>query len=81
MENMKKQVIDLLCDKLGCDEGFINEETQIVNDLGADSLDMVEIIIDMERKFEITLSDEDFNEIVTVGDLIKKIEDKLKENK
>ena len=73
MENVKEQIIKILSDKLGCDEEIIDNETSITNDLGADSLDVVEIIMEIERQFDIHISDEDAEKIATVGDLINEI--------
>ena len=71
----RERIVNLISDKLGVDNFEVKDEQSIINDLGADSLDMVEIIMGIEEEFGIKVKDEDINEIKTVGDLVKKIED------
>ena len=52
----------------------VTEEASFINDLGADSLDVVEFIMEVEKEFDITISDEDATKLVTVGDAVKYIE-------
>jgi acyl carrier protein len=63
---------------LGVDYSDITEDLHINNDLGADSLDAVEIIMNCEAEFQITIPDEDAQEVQTVKDLIDKVEEILK---
>lgn len=72
-----ENVIKILSEKLGIDESEINGESNLLDDLGMDSLDMVEVIMAMEREFEINMSDEELVGIKTVDDLVKKIEEKM----
>lgn len=76
MEKAKELVIEIIADKLGFDTPEIecNLEQSITNDLGADSLDTVEIIMEIEKRFDIKIEDEDIQNVVTVADLIKKVE-------
>ena len=71
---VKERIINLLSDKLGYDKTEIKEENNFVMDLGADSLDMVEIIMGIEQEFGLKIEDEEITGIETVGDLIKKVE-------
>ena len=71
---VKERIINLLSDKLGYDVTEIKEENNFITDLGADSLDMVEIIMGIEQEFGLKIEDEEITGIETVGDLIKKVE-------
>ena len=64
----------IVVDKLGVKEDKIVENAKFIEDLGADSLDQVEFIMEVEKKFNITISDEDAGQIATVGDAVKYIE-------
>ena len=72
---VKERIINLLADKLGYDKTEIKEKHDIIADLNADSLDMVEIIMGIEQEFGIHIEDREIQEIRTVGDIIKKVED------
>ena len=65
-----KQVI---AEKLGLDESAIKDEASFIDDLGADSLDTVELILELEEKFEVEIPDEDAEELTTVGKLVNYI--------
>ena len=69
------KVKEVIIDKLGVDESAINEEAHFVNDLGADSLDTVELIMEFEEEFGIEIPDEDAENITTVNSAIKYIEE------
>ena len=69
------KVKEVITDKLGVDESAINEEAHFVNDLGADSLDTVELIMEFEEEFGIEIPDEDAENITTVSSAIKYIEE------
>jgi len=73
MENFDK-LKEVLVDVLGVKEEDIKTESKFVDDLGADSLDLVELIMAFEDKFEIEISDEDAEKIVTVKDALDYIE-------
>ncbi len=68
--DIEAQVRSIIVDKLGVDEGDINREASFTNDLGADSLDTVELIMEFEKEFDITIPDEDAEKIATVGDAV-----------
>jgi len=69
-----EQVRDVIVDKLGVDAEKVTESASFVNDLGADSLDVVEFVMDVESKFGITIPDEQAGKLVTVGDAVKYID-------
>ena len=70
------KVKEVVIDKLGVDEAAITEEAHFVNDLGADSLDTVELVMALEEAFDIEIPDEAAEGIATVGDAVKFIEEK-----
>ena len=67
MDKIKKIIVD----QLGVDESKIMEDSSFVDDLGADSLDIVELIMAFEEEFDIEIPDEDAEKIKTVGDAVK----------
>ena len=69
------KVKDVIIDKLGVEEESINSEAHFVNDLGADSLDTVELIMEFEEEFGIEIPDDAAETIQTVGDAVKFIEE------
>ena len=70
MESMDK-IKKIIVDQLGVDESKITEDSSFVDDLGADSLDIVELIMAFEEEFDIEIPDEDAEKIKTVGDAVK----------
>ena len=68
------KVKDVIIDKLGVEEESIKSEAHFVNDLGADSLDTVELIMDFEEEFGIEIPDDDAEKITTVGSAVEYIE-------
>lgn len=70
------KVKDVIVDKLGVDEAKINMDASFVDDLGADSLDTVELIMEFEEEFGIEIPDEDAEKITTVGAAVKYIDSK-----
>ena len=75
MSDVKSKVISIIVDKLGVDEGEVADESSFTNDLGADSLDTVELIMEFEKEFNIAIPDEQAENIQTVGEAIKYIEE------
>lgn len=69
-----EQVKKIAADKLGIDEAKITESAAFVNDLGADSLDVVEFVMEVEKEFDIAIPDDEAGKMVTVGDAVKYIE-------
>jgi len=70
------KVKEIIVNKLGVDEAQITPEASFTNDLGADSLDTVELVMEFEKAFGLTIPDEDAEKIGTVGDAIKYITSK-----
>jgi acyl carrier protein len=70
------KIKDVVADKLDADPADVTEEASFVDDLGADSLDVVELIMGLEDEFDIEISDEEAEGIRTVGDAIRFIQDK-----
>ena len=71
MSEIAKKVTGIIVDKLGVEENEVTNEASFANDLGADSLDTVELIMEFEKEFEISIPDEDAEKIVTVGDAVE----------
>lgn len=78
MSDTKSRVISIIVDKLGVDEGEVTPEASFTNDLGADSLDTVELIMEFEKEFNIAIPDDQAEKIATVGDAINYIKDNAK---
>lgn len=74
MSEIKEKVVEIIVDKLGVDAAEVKEEASFTNDLGADSLDTVELIMELEKQFDVTIPDTDAEKIQTVGDAIAYIE-------
>ena len=71
------KVKEIIMDKLGVEESQITPEASFTNDLGADSLDIVELVMGFESAFQISIPDEDAEKIGTVGDAIKYLKEKM----
>ena len=76
-EEIVKQVKAIIVDKLGVEESEVTESANFTNDLGADSLDTVELLREFERVFGIKIPDEETSTIATVKDAIDKVKEKL----
>lgn len=75
MADINSKVIAIIVDKLGVEESEITMESNFTNDLGADSLDTVELIMEFEKEFNIAIPDDQAEKISTVGEAVKYIED------
>ena len=75
MSDVKSKVVSIIVDKLGVEESEVNNEASFTNDLGADSLDTVELIMEFEKEFNIAIPDDQAENIQTVGDAIAYIEE------
>ena len=73
MSDIASRVKAIIVDKLGVDENEVTEPASFTNDLGADSLDTVELIMEFEKEFNIAIPDDQAETIATVGDAIKYI--------
>lgn len=76
MDEILSQVTEIIVDKLNVDEKSVRPEASFTNDLGADSLDTVELIMEFEKRFGVQIPDADAEKIKTVGDAIAYIESK-----
>lgn len=72
-----ERVSKVIVDRLGVDESEVKLEASFREDLGADSLDVVELVMEFEDEFDMEISDEDAEKIATVGDAINYIESKI----
>ena len=75
-EDVSSKVKKIVEDNLGIDEAKVTEESSFINDLGADSLDTVELVMAFEEEFGSEISDSEAEKILTVGDAIKFIDSK-----
>ena len=75
MDEIKERINSIIVEKLGVEEDEVNETAMFMEDLGADSLDMVELIMEFEKTFEISISDEVAESIKSVGDVYDCIEE------
>jgi acyl carrier protein len=75
MSDTLAKVKDVIVDQLNVDEGDVNETATFIDDLGADSLDLVELVMALEESFGISIPDEQVENIKTVGDAVKYIDD------
>ncbi|MBN1340916.1 MAG: acyl carrier protein [Bacteroidales bacterium] len=78
MSDIASRVKGIIVDKLGVDESEVTPEASFTNDLGADSLDTVELIMEFEKEFNIAIPDDQAEKISTVGEAISYIEDNTK---
>ena len=78
MSDTKSRVVAIIVDKLGVDEAEVTAEASFTNDLGADSLDTVELIMEFEKEFNMAIPDDQAEKIGTVGDAIAYIEENAK---
>jgi len=75
--SIEERVAKIVCDQMGTTPDKIARETSFINDLGADSLDTVELVMEFEDEFEISIPDEDAEKIQTVGAAVDYITNKL----
>ncbi|SFM41747.1 acyl carrier protein [Thermodesulforhabdus norvegica] len=73
-EAIKQRVVDLIVEKLGVEKEDVKPEAHVVDDLGADSLDVVELVMALEEEFDIEIPDEDAENIRTVQDIFDYID-------
>ena len=78
LSEIATKVTSIITDKLGVEESQVVPEASFTNDLGADSLDTVELIMELEKEFDLSIPDEEAEKIVTVGDAIAFIENAKK---
>lgn len=78
MQDISQKVTKILTDKLGIAESEITPEANFVKDLGIDSLDYAEIVMEFEQTFDIRIPDDDADKLQTFGQAVKYIQDKIK---
>ena len=76
---IQDRVIEIVCEQLSTSPDKVSPETSFVNDLGADSLDTVELVMEFEERFNVEIPDEAAEKIQTVGDAVDYIQKKLAE--
>jgi acyl carrier protein len=76
--SVEEKVKDIIAEQLGVKKEEIKQESSFVDDLGADSLDTVEVVMALEEEFGIEIPDEDAEKITTVGEAVKYIDEKVK---
>jgi acyl carrier protein len=72
--SVEERVIDIVCENLGVNKEQVKRETSFIEDMGADSLDVVELVMELEEEFEIQIPDDQAEKIKTVGEAIDYIE-------
>ncbi|MBW7996280.1 MAG: acyl carrier protein [Candidatus Glassbacteria bacterium] len=77
MSDYAAKVKEIIIEKLGVDAEKVTEDASFVEDLGADSLDTVELVMDFEEEFDLEIPDEEAEKLTTVGSAIKYLEEKL----
>lgn len=75
MTEIEQKVKEIIVDKLGVDESKVTMDANFISDLNADSLDTVDLIMEFEKEFDITIPDEDTGKISTVGEAVKYVEE------
>jgi acyl carrier protein len=75
--DIESQIKEAIVEKLGVEESKVTPTASFINDLGADSLDTVELIMEFENRFNIQIPDEDQEKISTVGDAINYVKSKI----
>ncbi len=78
MSDVAEKVKAIIVDKLGVDESEVTTEASFTNDLGADSLDTVELIMEFEKEFDLAIPDDEAEKISTVGEAVSHIETAVK---
>ncbi|MGM0499149.1 MAG: acyl carrier protein [Bacillota bacterium] len=77
MENILEKVIDIVAEELAVDRDEVTEDSSFIEDLGADSLDVVELVMAFEEEFDVEIPDEDAEDIRTVDDAVSYLEEIL----
>lgn len=75
--DIQEKVIAIVAEQMGVDKGEVNRDTHFVNDLNADSLDTVELVMEFEDEFETSIPDEEAEKIQTVGQAIEYIQNHM----
>jgi acyl carrier protein len=80
MERQKvlNKVVSIITDKLGVDENEVTEDASLTNDLGADSLDVIELIMEFEKEYNIAITDDEAEKITTIKEVVDYLQTKIK---
>lgn len=78
--NVQERVKNIICDQLAVEPEKVTDTASFIDDLGADSLDIVELVMTMEEEFELDIPDEDAEKMKTVGDVVAYIKEKKAAN-
>ena len=78
MSQINEKVVEIIVEKLNCEASEVTPEANFSSDLGADSLETVELMMDLEKEFNITIPEEESEKLSTVGDTIAYIEEHAK---
>ena len=76
--SVRDRVIEIICEQMGQNKDKVSEDTSFINDLGADSLDTVELVMELEDEFDLSIPDDAAEKIKTVGDAIRYIDEHAK---
>ncbi len=79
IKEMEEKVKDIIVEELGVDRDKLNDDASFIEELGADSLDTVELVMAFEKEFDIDIPDEDAEKLSTVGDALKYLREKVGE--
>lgn len=77
LKKIEERVIEIVCEQMGASRDKISAETSFIQDLGADSLDTVELVMEFEDEFDLNIPDEDAEKIQTVGDAVSYIKENV----
>jgi len=80
VSSVRDRVIEIVCEQMGQPKEKVTEETSFINDLGADSLDTVELVMELEDEFDLSIPDEEAEKIRTVGDAVRYIDENSKKD-
>ena len=78
-EQIRQRVIDIVCDHLAVNKDQVTDNTSFIEDIGADSLDIVELVMELEEEFDIQIPDDQAEKIKTVGEAVDYIEARVRE--
>ncbi len=76
-QNITERVMKVVSEQLGIEQEKLTLETSFINDLGSDSLDLVELVMELEEEFQITIPEEATEDAQTIGDVVRQIEKEL----
>jgi acyl carrier protein len=75
--SVEERVVEIVCENLGVNKEQVTRNTKFIEDIGADSLDIVELVMELEEEFEITIPDDQAEKIKTVGEAVDYIEKEM----